>query len=327
MGILRGAFPLSTYRITVGWWVIAAIVALRVGVGIHFYLEGTTKLRDPKPFSAGFLGNAKGPLAAQYQNMVWDADGKFRLDGKATQTYWNAYSKKVASHFHFDKDQVAKADKLADQHGDRLSKYLGSKREEIKEYLLYLERRDKNKQAPERQGLTSIQAHDARIDADRNQLRGPMLADVDKAWIQVENDLNAIANEKQMVRHGRLPIGKLGRRPFDSVFMDWFIPYFDTIIGVLLIIGLFVRPAGIAAGLFLASVCMSQWPGATGAAPIFYQFVEMLALFTLAAIGAGQFCGLDYIVSSIWRLYRRNRQPAARQVSATRAPAVQGAKA
>jgi uncharacterized membrane protein YphA (DoxX/SURF4 family) len=324
---LPGALPLTTYRISVGWWVIAAIVALRVGVGIHFYIEGTTKLRDPKPFSAGFLGNAKGPLAPLYHNMVWDADGKYRLDGKATQSYWLTYSKNVAGHFHFDENQVKKADALVKKHNQRIASYLGSKREDIQEYLQQLERRDKYSQDLDRQGLASMQAHDARIAADRNQLRGPMLADIDKSWAAVENDLNAVATDKQLIRHGRYPIGKLGRRPGDSVFMDWFIPYFDTIIGVLLIIGLFVRPAGIAAGLFLATVCASQWPGTPGAAPIHYQFVEMLALFTLAAIGAGQFCGLDYIVSGIWRLYRKNRQPAARQVSAARAPAAQGAKA
>ena len=59
-------------------------MVLRVGIGLHFYLEGATKLHDPKPFSAGFLGSAKGPFAPNYKRMVWDADGLFRFNYDAT---------------------------------------------------------------------------------------------------------------------------------------------------------------------------------------------------------------------------------------------------
>ncbi|QDU29968.1 DoxX [Anatilimnocola aggregata] len=306
---------------------VAAIVALRVGVGLHFYLEGTAKLRDKKPFTGGFFANAKGPLAPLYRNMVWDIDGKFRLDGQATLAYWKTYGKQVARHFHFDEKQAKAADKVVEDFTKRFKWYFGSKREEISEYLDQLERRDANRNDLARKGLTSMQAHDARIDADRNQLRGPLLADIDKIWKDLENDLNAIATEQQLVRHGRMPIGKLGRQPLDSEFMDWFMPYFDTVVGFLLIVGLFTRPVAVVAGLFLASVCASQWPGSSGAAPIYYQFVEMLALFVLAAMGAGQFLGLDYVVGGIWRQYRRTRPAAAKTVPVPSGSVKQGAKA
>ena len=94
---------------------------------------------------------------------------------------------------------------------------------------------------------------------------------------------------------------KVASRAFDSNFVDRWIPYFDIIVGACLILGLFTRPAALAGGLFLLSVCLSQWPLAYGATPIFYQGVEMLALFFLAAIGAGQFAGLDFILSGLWR--------------------------
>ncbi|WP_425615076.1 DoxX family protein [Anatilimnocola sp. NA78] len=305
---------------------VAAIVALRVGVGLHFYLEGTTKLNDRKPFTGGFFANAKGPLAPMYRQMVWDIDGEYRLDGGGTLAYWKDYSKRVGEHFHFDEKQTKAADKLVEEYTKRAKWYFGSKADDIEEYRLQLKRRDENRESPVRAGLSSLQAHDARIDSDRNSLRGPILAGIDKMWVDVENDFNELATSEQLIRHGRMPIGKMGRRPLDSEFMDWFIPYFDTIVGLLLIIGLFTRPAGIAAGLFLAGVCASQWPG-YGGAPIFYQFVEMLALFALAAIGAGQFCGLDYIVAGLWRQYRRNRVPSARTVSAPSGSVKQGAKA
>ena len=45
-----------------------------------------------------------------------------------------------------------------------------------------------------------------------------------------------------------------------------FIPYFDLAIGVCLVFGRFVRPAAILGGLFLLSVCLSQWPWAPASA-------------------------------------------------------------
>ena len=72
-------------------------------------------------------------------------------------------------------------------------------------------------------------------------------------------------------------------------------PWFDVAIGACLILGLFTRPAAILGAAFLASICVSQWPLSPGAVPIYNQAIEMLALFALAAIGAGRFFGLDAI--------------------------------
>jgi hypothetical protein len=64
---------------------------------------------------------------------------------------------------------------------------------------------------------------------------------------------------------------------------------------------------------FLASVCLSQWPGWPGAAPIYYQAVEMLSLLVLAAIGAGQYLGIDYLFGGLkaWCCPGRNTGAAA----------------
>ena len=184
-----------------------------------------------------------------------------------------------------------------------------------------LKRRDANAADPTR-SLGSLQAHDARIALERSQLAVPVLATIDKLWKDLDNDLNAIATEEQYKRHGRLRIGHVGRRPFDSVFMDGWVPYFDMAVGACLILGLFTRPAALAGGLFLLSVCLSQWPLAAGAAAIYYQAVEMLALFALAAIGAGQYAGLDFLLGGLYRMCC-GRKPAATSRSAA---ANQGAK-
>ena len=66
------------YRL--GWFALLTIMALRVGVGMHFYGEGAKKLDKQKPFTSQyFLAAAKGPLAEHYHKMIWDKDGVHRL--------------------------------------------------------------------------------------------------------------------------------------------------------------------------------------------------------------------------------------------------------
>ncbi len=279
---------------------------------MHFYLEGATKLRDPKPFSAGFLSNAKGPIAPYYKQMVWDADGLYRLNYDYTQPHWDNYKNRIIAHYGFDQTQAAQATEVFNAYVRRYAYLLSDKQDDLNQYYAELKRRDTNATDPTR-SLGSLQAHDARIAQERTHLAAPVLASIDKLWKDLENDLNAIATTEQYKRYGRLAIGKVGRRPLDSVFMDRWVPYFDMAVGACLILGLFTRPAALAGGLFLLFVCLSQWPLAAGAAAIYYQAVEMLALFALAALGAGQFAGLDFLLGGLRRMFRGSQPAAARK--------------
>jgi uncharacterized membrane protein YphA (DoxX/SURF4 family) len=288
-------------RVQIGLLAAAAIVALRLGVGLHFFWEGADKLNNPKPFSAGFLGNAKGPLAPAYKSMVWDADGRWRLDTDSMIAHWNSYGDQVIAHYSFDDKQVSQVSKKLKEFEGRYKSFRGSRRDEIEEYYAQLKRRDANAENPARTDLASLRVHDARIDSDRNKLKGEVLPEIDRMSKDLENELNAIATQEQWEVNGRLPIGYVAQRFGDSVMVDRWIPWFDLTIGLLLIVGLFVRPAALLGGLFLLSVCLSQWPGSVGAVPVYPQFIEMLAMFVLAAVGAGRFAGLDFVISGMRR--------------------------
>jgi uncharacterized membrane protein YphA (DoxX/SURF4 family) len=296
--LYSGETPLAKSTYQIGFLAAAAIVALRLAIGMHFFLEGKAKLEDPRPFSAGFFGNAKGPFAPLYKQMVWDADGLYRLNYNYTQPHWDNFRNRIAAHYGFDQSQAAKGTEIFNDYTRRYAALLASKAEDLNQYYAELKRRDKNAADPTRT-LASLRAHDARIAQERTQLIAPVLASIDKLWKDLENDLNALATDEQYKRHGRLQIGKVGRRPFDSEFADRWVPYFDLVVGACLILGLFTRPAAIAGGLFLVSVCLSQWPLAYGAAPIYYQAVEALAMFVLAAIGAGNYAGFDLLVGRL----------------------------
>jgi uncharacterized membrane protein YphA (DoxX/SURF4 family) len=286
-------------RTQLGPLAAVVIVVLRLAIGLHFLSEGLDKLSGTRPFSsAGFLGNAKGPLAPLYKGLVNDPDGYRKLDGEAALAYWTSYRDRVAHHYGFDEDQVKQTESLLRKAQDRLDDFYAENEETLDEYYKQLERRDANAARPERQGMQTLQTHDARIAGDWMKLKGQLLSQIDALWKNVETDFNSVAtSEQRQAAGGPLPIGKLPPRGvFTTDFVDRVIPWFDVVIGVCLIVGLFTRTAAVLAGLFLASVCATQWPGYPGAAPIYYQSIEMLALFTLAAVGAGKVASVDALL-------------------------------
>lgn len=304
-----------------GLTALLAILALRIGIGCHFFSEGLTKLRDPKPFSSYFLLAAKGPWAAEFRAMVWDPDGLQRLgyrpgegndfpssDYEPTQKFWEDYAKKVARVYKFDKKQKAKADEVLATHIRSLQQFHANYEAEIVEYFQSVERRDRNRKKIADRELTETlwgQAQDWETEVAGK--RGPLLSQIDALWAMVEKDLNAIATKKQAKR-GPVEIGKIGRRTLDSETIDQYIPWFDCTIGVLLILGLLTRVSALAAAAFLASVIATQWPWAFGAVATWPQLIEMLGLLTLAAVGAGRVGGLDYLIGVCWRRKMRRQE-------------------
>ena len=85
----------------------------------------------------------------------------------------------------------------------------------------------------------------------------------------------------------------------NSDVIDVIIRFFDITVGVLLICGLFTRLAAVAGGLFLLSICASQWPFTPGALPIWYQLIEAMGMAVLAAMGAGQYAGFDSLLGPL----------------------------
>ncbi len=101
-----------------------------------------------------------------------------------------------------------------------------------------------------------------------------------------------------------------------------------TGVGICLLMGLFTRVAAIVGALFLLSVMATQPPWVPGAATLvfYYQLVEFAALLFLAAVGAGRWAGLDFIIQGLWSI-RRPTQGAGTQSASTQGASVQDASA
>ena len=94
-------FLLFPLRLAVGWGLsprllgligATMLVLLRLSIGWHFYSEGVDKRAAGDWSAAPFFANAKGPFAEQFRQMVWDADGKLRLDREATMIEWASFA-------------------------------------------------------------------------------------------------------------------------------------------------------------------------------------------------------------------------------------------
>jgi uncharacterized membrane protein YphA (DoxX/SURF4 family) len=229
--------------------------------------------------------------------MVWDANGLARLDAAQTEKMWDEYRERVGRHYGFDDQQLEQAQKVYEKRRGQLRWVLDENASDLQEYRDGLQRLARYQNDTARTSVESLQGQLGKIQGELWATRNKVLPTIDKLWADYAAELNGLATDEQRAQ-GRLPLGKPGRRVLDSESIDQIVRYMDVTIGLLLIIGLLTRPAAIVAAGFLASVVVSQWPGTAGAAPVWPQAIEMLALLVIAATGAGRFAGFDFLVSS-----------------------------
>jgi uncharacterized membrane protein YphA (DoxX/SURF4 family) len=308
--MIRSDSPLAASRTSLAWPAALAIVLLRFVVGAHFFHEGYTKWRDPKPFSAPVFAAAKGPFAGFYHSLVWDADGLGRLNEEETFRLWgvsfpdkkdkpeftDGYLARATGHFGFGENEINKAGGIVLARVGQYRAAVEQFEPEIQEYKYGLERRARNADDDSR-SLASLKKHDARIATELTPKRMSWQSEIDKIWAGLERDINDLADRSGLASRGYLKLSERpGQKLVDTTLLDRYVPYFDMTIGVLLLAGLFTRVAASAAAAFLATIIVSQWPFSSEAISTGYQQVEMCSLLVLATIGAGKYAGLDALL-------------------------------
>ncbi|WP_417737794.1 DoxX family protein [Rosistilla oblonga] len=291
-------------RLATGWGpypkklsLLAALmlILLRLSIGWQFYSEGTDKIQNGFD-SSRFLSAARGPFAEHFHAVVWDRDGGLRLDDEATERRWQWYRNTAGSHFGFDDAQQKQADQVLKRTLNQYQFVLDNNVDELAEIDFGRQRLADLAARPERNDVASLIGQKETIEREWRQKLDPILSEVDNAWENLERDMNAVASDDQLRRHGHLELPPLRNQRIDTTVMDKFVPWFDCTIGVLLILGLFTPVAALAAAGFLFSVFLSQFPPATGPTSTYYQLIESMACLVIASTGAGRFAGLDSII-------------------------------
>lgn len=286
---------------------VAALAFLRIVVGLHFFLEGLSHLRDPEWSSAGFRKAAVGPLADWYRAALpetgdWSGtlgarDG--RPAGEAAEA-WQAsivagWRKLLAERSRvepLDAPRAAEADRLLAAAARDLEAYVGGLAEEFATYRLELARLDDMRRSP-----ASGQVPFARERVAKKQKE---LAAQAAGWMK---DAAAIGTKLVANWDGQLSAAERLRadaatEPAAIWKADRFVSWSLVTIGACLVLGVLVKFNALGAACFLASIIASQPFWVPGAQATYDQWVELAALLALAALPVGGWSGLDYFLKS-----------------------------
>lgn len=280
---------------------IIMLVILRITIGYHFLSEGTDKYRAGNWTAKPFFANAKGPFAGEFRKLVWDADGKIRLDKMQSQLVWASYRDQIATHYGFSDKQVGQAQLNYKSTVAQYDYVVEENVNEIEEFQLGVGRIDQLDQDPVRSGVDSLAGQRETVRRELSQKIAPAFKQIDAIWENYETAQNQLATDEQLERYQAYKLVKPRQQMMDTSVIDDLVPYFDMTVGWLLILGLFTPCAALAGAGFLGSVFLSQYPPSTGPGSSNYQLIEGLACLVLAATGAGRFAGLDFFLHLIVR--------------------------
>ena len=138
----------------------------------------------------------------------------------------------------------------------------------------------------------------------QGQLKG-WVKEVDGYFAAFQQDLENLLDDDQRTRATNAQ-QVLSGPPARVDQVDEVVSYGVTAIGVCLLVGLFTRLASFAGALFLLSIVLAQpdWPGlypsphpSVGHSMfVNKEFIEMMAMFTLATTRVGRWGGLDFFI-------------------------------
>ena len=306
--------------------IFLAILGLRMIVGLHFFSEGISKVRSGSFDCASFLSQAKGPLAPYFLGLLDDHDGtkrlsvvstpsdeaferlddpfglearkRFQIDPAVTFSIWDEYLKAAKDRFKWDQETINSAEKMLNQAKDEMRYFLDTNEDEILAYVSGLQRlqgfeRDGALQKQVADDVESLSDQIATIKYQRESKKRPWLSEIEAIWDHVETSVNRISNVDNDLDMFLLerPYA-LAWSPHDMI--NRFLPWFDLLVGVLLVLGLLTRIAALAGVGLLMGVVMTQPFWVPGVENTYYQWIEIGALLVLFAAAGGRFGGLDY---------------------------------
>lgn len=280
------------------------LVILRVTIGWHFLYQGIWKLDNPSFTSAGFLSQAKGPLADDFHALIPDYYGYERLDQQQLFAQWDQFLDRAKQFYGLTAEQTAAAARsLAGKKG-QVEEYFQENREQIDNYFYDLKRWRTAGRDPK---LSGVEFQKKRVWDSEKALLGqaaPWLKQVDAWGAELQSDVRDLLTSEQRKR-GEVPLGESSLEGTDR-----FITYTNIAIGLCLMVGLFTRFASLSGGLFLLSIVLAQpeWPGIYPPAPaaagrslvVTKEVVEMVAMFALAALPVGRWGGLDFFIHNLF---------------------------
>ena len=312
------------------------LVALRLAIGWHFFVEGMDKLKAPNWSSEPYLREATGPLAATFRSMAGDRlldkltlekDGSFPSE---LDVEWQAYLNAFISHYELNDDQAGRAQTIYEQRKADTIKWLTvtphavqkpsayppplfvqmTIPERLKEHAVLEQKlRDLEDNVRPRYGPDAYPLMRA-AKADLNKWRADLKRDIDAQTAGLKTALrDVLTNEQKALEPLREPI----RRPVGAWGMlhwsDFFVKWAITLVGIFLVAGFLTRTSCVLGAyllfmFFLAMPPLPGWPESPRAEGHYLfinkNIIEMFALLTLATTRSGRWAGIDGLLHFIW---------------------------
>ncbi len=203
-------------------------------------------------------------------------------------------------------NQLGDASRIVTQHKQLLTEFLANHRDGILAYAKSANRltgfqRDGDQRQSVADNVASLKEQIDQIAWNRRSNTADWFDAIESIWDSLEDRLNALAIDEQLTAK---PVEL--HRPYElewsmPKFINEIIPWFDTIVGGLLILGLLTRFAALAGILFLLSVALSQPFWVAGSMDTWLQWFEISGLCVIFATCAGRYGGLDYFISQFVR--------------------------
>ena len=223
--------------------------------------------------------------------------------------YIDSFASRASSLHGFTEKQIQDSEEKTTEAKEKLNVVVEDWGSDISKYLKGFERIEKNSVDEMRNNVAGMRKQKDSIEYEWKGLARAPLAEIDRILWDVEKEVNAWATDSQVGKNESSQVGKDVRYeklrmpdagPIDVRLVDKYLPIFDMSVGILLMLGLLTPVAALAAGIFLASVVLTQFPGYPGTQPTYYQAIEMVGCFVLAFADAGRFAGLDFLPWSFW---------------------------
>ncbi|MFM9196946.1 MAG: hypothetical protein ACKOWG_14625 [Planctomycetia bacterium] len=284
---------------------VAALAFLRIVVGMHFFLEGLSHLRDPEWSSAGFRKAAVGPLADFYRGSLPETGSWSKTLGKAdgrpaaeVAAEWKAsvvadWKKQLADRekiLPLDAAGRASAQERLTAASAELDDLVAGLGDDLSAYRLEIERLATMERS---RAAAQIPFARERVAKKRRELAGQAagwMKDADAIGTKLVAEWDEPRSPAERLRlaasAGQTPLWKADR------FVSWSL----VTIGACLVLGVLVKFNAMGGVCFLASVIASQPFWVPGAQATYNQWVEVAALLALASLPTGGWSGLDFFL-------------------------------
>jgi uncharacterized membrane protein YphA (DoxX/SURF4 family) len=303
------------------------LIALRVAIGWHCFVEGMEKIATPNWSSEVYLRESVGPASGFFRDVAGD-----RLIAKVTvgdddafpaelDREWQNYFNAFAAYYELDPDQRSRAQSILDQRKNETLVYLTTKSDTVTKIAPYppdlkIEMTMKQRLEEHQRLLDKTRAAEAKFPSNdkdvhsewktakadlakwRVELKKSIDAETGKTKVALQDVLTSEQKQQESMPDPKTPLTSWRLLEVSDFLVKWSL----VVLGACLMLGLLSRVSSFATALLIFSfyAAMPPLPGWPESPRLEGHYllinktlIEVIALLALAFLPTGRWAGLD----------------------------------